>query len=162
MNSQRHLIIQRKVSREVMMKYIYQAEMLRYDWSNLADNLNEFLDSIEENALKIYEDLGGREIDMLETNREVLYDCSYLMDLSNAVGQNISSIDALIDEKAKGWSVKTLPKVDLSILRLAIAEIKYLAYSVPAGVACNEAIELAKKYCEDGAYKYINGILGNI
>lgn len=162
MSSQRYLIVQRRVSREVMMKYLYQIEMLNQDWDDIQNGLNDFLDSIEENALKIYDDLGGREIDILETNREAMYDTSYLMDISKAISDNIDEIDSIIDSTAKGWSVSTLPKVDLSILRLSIAEIKYMAYTIPSEVACNEAIELAKKYCEDDAYKYINGILGTV
>ena len=83
------------------------------------------------------------------------------MDMSRVIESNISEIDEYINKYARNWTVETLPKVDVSILRIAIAEIKYTAI-VPNGVACDQAVILAKKYCDDNAYKYINGILGSI
>ena len=53
-----------------------------------------------------------------------------------------------------------MPKVNASILRLAIYEIKY-SESVPSGVAVNEAVELAKKYSGTDDYTFINGVLGS-
>ena len=52
-------------------------------------------------------------------------------------------------------------KVDLSILRLAVYEIKW-DEDVPAGVAINEAVELAKKFSSDEGPSFINGVLGKI
>ena len=49
-------------------------------------------------------------------------------------------------------------KGDLAIIRLAIYEIKY-DDSVPTGVAINEAVELAKKYGQDGSPAFVNGVL---
>ena len=62
---------------------------------------------------------------------------------------------------SKGWKTNRLPKVNLAILRLAIYEIKYVD-DVPASVAINEAVELAKKYSGEGDYSFINGILGSV
>ncbi len=52
-------------------------------------------------------------------------------------------------------------KVELSILRLAVYEILY-DDAVPEKVAINEAVELAKKYGQDNAGKYVNGVLAGI
>ena len=60
----------------------------------------------------------------------------------------------------KGWSVARISKVSLSILKLAIYEIKYMD-DVPPKVAINEAIELSKKYGADEDPKFVNGILGS-
>lgn len=60
----------------------------------------------------------------------------------------------------KGWNISRISKVSLSILKLAIYEIKYMD-DVPPKVAINEAVELAKKYGEDDDPKFINGILGS-
>ena len=54
-----------------------------------------------------------------------------------------------------------MPKVDLSILRLAICELVFIE-EIPSKVSINEAIELAKLYCDDKAPKFINGILGSV
>ncbi len=60
----------------------------------------------------------------------------------------------------KGWSISRISKVSLTILKLAIYEIKYME-DVPPKVAINEAVELAKKYGTDDDPKFVNGILGS-
>ena len=70
-------------------------------------------------------------------------------------------IDELINKYGKNWSVNRMPKVDLSILRLAICELVFIE-EIPSKVSINEAIELAKLYCDDKAPKFINGILGSV
>ena len=74
---------------------------------------------------------------------------------------NIKDIDGKIAEYAIGWSLDRMPKVSLSILRIAVCEMLYMD-DVPVSVSINEAVNLAKKYAgkEDG--KYINGVLGSV
>ena len=60
----------------------------------------------------------------------------------------------------KGWTISRISKVSLTILKLAIYEIKYMD-DVPPKVAINEAVELSKKYGTDEDPKFINGILGS-
>ena len=79
----------------------------------------------------------------------------------NAVEEHFSEIDEIIETNSQGWTLARLPKVTLAILRLAVAEIKYVD-EVPNGVAVNEAVELAKKYGTNEDASYINGILGAI
>lgn len=98
---------------------------------------------------------------MLDSYREVILDSSYLMDAARAVEDNIGAIDAYINEYARNWTTDTMPAVDVAILRLAVAEIKFM-FTIPEAVACDEAVNIAKKYCDDDAYKYINGILGSV
>ncbi len=59
----------------------------------------------------------------------------------------------------KGWSLQRISRTSLSILRLAVYEIKYLD-SIPDSVSVNEAVELAKKYTIDES-GFVNGILGS-
>lgn len=70
----------------------------------------------------------------------------------------VEEIDKMIDENSVGWTVSRLGKVELTILRLAVYEIKY-DDAVPESVAINEAIELAKKYAADESPAFINGVL---
>lgn len=72
--------------------------------------------------------------------------------------EKLDEIDALLNEKAKGWSTNRMGKVDLTILRLAVFEIKY-DEEIPIGVAINEAVELAKKFGQDSSPAFINGVL---
>jgi N utilization substance protein B len=67
-------------------------------------------------------------------------------------------IDRIIAELAIDWPLDRIGKVDRSILRLAIQELKL--GETPASVVINEAVELAKKYSGEETAKFINGILG--
>lgn len=85
-------------------------------------------------------------------------DAEYVSDKFNKICQLLSEIDAMLDEQAKGWNTGRMSKVDLTILRLAVYEIKY-DDSVPVSVAINEAVELAKKFGQDASSGFVNGIL---
>ena len=67
----------------------------------------------------------------------------------------------MINAVTKGWKTGRMGKVDLTLLRLAVYEIKF-EEEIPTGVAINEAVELAKKYGTDGSFSFINGILAKI
>lgn len=82
----------------------------------------------------------------------------YIAAKYGSIMAKIEEIDASINEKAEGWTVERMGKVDLTLLRLAIYEILY-DEEVPAGVAINEAVELAKKFGQDGSGRFINAIL---
>lgn len=161
MSNPRELILQRKVSREVFMKYMYQKSISKEPWTEIFTDFGKFISQIEEDVIELFYENGGRKIDELENFRDVVLDCGYLMNISNSIEENITQIDSYINKYARNWTVDTLPVVDVSILRIAIAEIKYI-FEIPDRVACNVAVDLAKKYCDDGAYKYINGILGSV
>lgn len=72
----------------------------------------------------------------------------------------IDELDELIKKYLKGWKLERIPKVNISILRLALYEIIY-ENGVPGKVAVNEAVELAKKYSGEDDYMFINGVLGS-
>lgn len=73
--------------------------------------------------------------------------------------EKIDEIDAVIEKYAIGWKKNRLSKVTLSVLRLAICEMRFVD-AVPYGVSANEAVELAKKYATSDDAAFINGILG--
>ena len=64
-----------------------------------------------------------------------------------------------IEEAAKDWKLSRLSKGTVTVLCLALYEMS--AGEVPEKIAINEAVELAKTFCEDGAAKFVNGILGS-
>ena len=76
----------------------------------------------------------------------------------DAIVGKLPEIDAIIDEKAVGWSSRRMGKVDLAIIRLAVYEICF-DERIPTGVAINEAVELAKSYGQDGSAAFVNGVL---
>ena len=74
-----------------------------------------------------------------------------------SIVNNLKSIDSEIDEVMDGWRLKRLPRVDRDILRLAYVDIHFL--DTPVAVACDEAVNLANKYCDKQGRKMINGVL---
>lgn len=85
----------------------------------------------------------------------------YVQSVLFGVADRSAEIDELISKHAEGWSVGRLAKVTLSVMRLCIYEMMAVN-DVPKRVALNEAVELAKKYGEDNAPAYINGVLNTI
>ena len=84
-----------------------------------------------------------------------------ISDRTRLIEDKLSEIDKKIEELSVGWKKERIGKVELTILRLAIYEALY-DDDVPAGVAINEAIELAKKYGGDDSPSFVNGILGKL
>lgn len=70
-------------------------------------------------------------------------------------------IDAMINEHTTGWKTGRMNKVDLSVLRLAVYEMKW-DDEVPVKVAINEAVELAKNFSGDEGPVFVNGVLGKL
>ena len=70
-------------------------------------------------------------------------------------------IDAIITAHLKGWTLARLPRVSLTAMRIALAEMLYGEEKKP-GVAINEAVELVKKYGADNDHQFVNGLLGSV
>ncbi len=85
----------------------------------------------------------------------------YIKDAVEGIKDNFEDIVNLIEKNLKAdWKIERISKIDLSLLKLAIYEIKYT--EIPYKVAINEAVELAKKYGEDSSKNFINGILASV
>ena len=73
----------------------------------------------------------------------------------------IPEIDEAINAVSEGWKTGRMGTVELTILRLAVYELKHDA-EIPDKVAINEAVELAKKFGGDDAPAFVNGILAKL
>ena len=78
-----------------------------------------------------------------------------------AIMEKLPVIDALLGRHAKGWRTDRLSRVSRAILRLGTYEVVF-AEKIPAPIAINEAVELAKKYDDPKARAFINGVLNAI
>lgn len=88
-------------------------------------------------------------------------DRAYLEKRVEKIMELIPEIDEKINEIAEGWRTRRMGKVELTILRLAVFEMKY-DEEIPEKVAINEAVELAKKFGGDEAPAFVNGILAKL
>lgn len=85
----------------------------------------------------------------------------YARDIVDGVIDNREAIDEQITTFAKDWSLARMPAVDRAILRMAVWEILYND-EVPAAVAIDEAVELAKEFSTDDSGAFVHGVLGRI
>ncbi|WP_027701588.1 transcription antitermination factor NusB [Metaclostridioides mangenotii] len=158
---------QKVTTREYMMKFMYQVEINKKEEEDLLELVEEFLNSNTEFIIERYKELREKysndkklDIDVEEIELEDAVDKDYVVSFCVAINENRLNINRLINKYAKNWTVDRMPKVDLSILRISICEILYM--NLPNKISINEAVELAKIYCDDKSPKFINGILGSI
>ncbi len=84
---------------------------------------------------------------------------AYTETLVCQVAASLEALDDTIGLLAPAWPVSQMARLDITILRIALAEID--GGDVPPPVAINEAVELAKRYCTDSSRRLINGALGS-
>lgn len=77
------------------------------------------------------------------------------------VTANQAEIDHIIRHFAVGWSLERMPVVDRNVLRCAVYELLWEP-DIPAMATINEAVELAKRFADDDARKFINGLLDHV
>ena len=85
----------------------------------------------------------------------------YAEKLINGIYSRQKEIDSALADCSHHWRVERMALVDRNILRIAAYEVLYIK-DVPATVAINEALEIAKRYAEPESISFINGILDNL
>lgn len=129
--------MQRSAMRELAFKLVYEIEVQK-------ENEDEQFEIFIEN----------NEI----TDNKVI---DYLKDIKEGIKNNLEEINELIVTNLKdNWSLNRISKINLSLIKLAIYEMVYK--ELPYKVAINEVVELAKKYADESAPVFINGILASV
>ncbi len=126
--------MQRSAMRELAFKLVYEMEVQK------DEEIEIFLENNEVTDEKVIE---------------------YLKDIKDGITENAEQINSLITSNLKeNWSLNRISKINLSLIKLAIYEMIYK--DLPYKVAINEVVELAKKYADDSAPVFINGILASV
>lgn len=107
------------------------------------------------------EDLSFDEIVEIAIETEVIEKDTFMNSILKSAEENLADIDSEIEKNLKGWSKSRISKVSLALLRMAIAEMKYMD-DVPVGVSINEVVEICKIYGSDEDKSFINGVLGSV
>ncbi|WP_291578996.1 transcription antitermination factor NusB [Clostridium sp. UBA6640] len=128
----------RKKSREIAMKLLFEMSINKESYTDIVESFKENTD------IKLDD-----------------VDFGYIIRILKTTNENIILIDETIEKNLVKWSLSRLSKMNLAILRIAICEILF-EDDIPEKVSVNEAIELAKKYGEDNASSFINGVLNSI
>ena len=129
----------RHEQREQVFRLLFQVEF--YDPQEMPRQMRLFLEGNEDIT-------SSKDADRIEARCQ-------------AVREKISQIDTLIDENTEGWDRNRMGKVELTVMRLAVYELRF-DDDIPAGVAIDEAVEIAKKYGQEGSGGFVNAILGKI
>jgi len=126
--------------------------------------------AIRELAFQLIYSLEIQSPEDLEEQVELYLQCNeveeneakeYIKDAVFGIKDNINEIRGLIEKNLKAdWRLDRISKIDLSLLKLAIYEIKYK--KIPYKVAINECLELSKKYGEESSKNFVNGILASV
>ena len=130
--------MKRSAIRELAFRLIYSLEIQKEE--NIEEQIELYLgcNDVEENEAK-----------------------EYIKDAIIGIKTNINEIQELIEKNLKAdWKIDRISKIDLSLLKLAIYEIKYK--EIPYKVAINECLELSKKYGEESSKNFVNGILASV
>ncbi len=130
--------MKRSEIRELTFKLIYSLEIQK------SENIEEQIDLyIENNNIE---------------NKDAI---EYIKDCIHGINENAEEINEIVKSSlTSDWKIDRISKVNLSLLKLAIYEIKYK--NIPYKVEINEVVELAKTYGEDMSSKFINGALAKI
>lgn len=99
-------------------------------------------------------------IDNFEGNIKEL-DLDYIKSVIEGIENNKSKIDGIIEKNLQNWKLERVAKINLTILRLGVYEIKY-SDEVPGRVALNEALELTKRYSDFKSVSFVNGVLDKV
>ncbi|MCI9492531.1 MAG: transcription antitermination factor NusB [Lachnospiraceae bacterium] len=128
----------RREVREQIFKLLFRAEF--YEEGELPEQLQLFFEELDQTENK---------------------DTIYIREKVEQILARLPEIDSMVNGVAQGWKTSRMGKVDLTLIRLAVYEIKF-EEEIPTGVAINEAVELAKSYGTDGSSSFVNGILAKL
>ena len=105
----------------------------------------------------------SEQVELYQEHREIESDEAFLpiKKKLDAIVELEGTIDMLLSDAASGWRLNRMGKAELTILRIAVYEMRY-DEEVPEKVAINEAVELAKKYGNDSSAGFVNGVLAKL
>lgn len=124
--------------------------------------MNEFHDAEDMDSV-ISTFLGGRdnaEAEDLAKNNKTAEDEEYIKTKAEDIIAKLPEIDELINKSVDGWKTTRMAKVDFTLIRLALYEIKF--ENLPVGVAINEAVSLADEFGTDSSAGFVNGALAKL
>ncbi|SOC27121.1 NusB antitermination factor [Ureibacillus xyleni] len=114
-----------------------------------------------EKAVQVLFQLDNTDLTLQEAIGHVLNDeesDAFFEQLVHGVTEHLQEIDSALEENLENWSLSRLPKIERTVLRLAVFELEYME-DAPSRVVINEAIELCKTFGDEKSSKFVNGVL---
>jgi len=110
---------------------------------------------------EIKKDETSEEIFLKATEERALEYDDYVKSVFFGVTENERIIDMKIEESLVGWKKERVSYVGKALLKLSTYELMFME-DIPVKVSINEAIELSKKFDDDKAYIFVNGVLNKV
>lgn len=119
-----------------------------------------------EKAVQVLFQLGSTDMVLEDAMAHVLEDTdaptnAFFEQIVQGTAEHKEQIDAEIEKNLENWSLDRLPKIEKTVLRLAIYELLFMP-ETPNSVVLNEAIELCKTFSDDKSAKFVNGVLSKM
>ncbi|MDR2063283.1 MAG: transcription antitermination factor NusB [Candidatus Nomurabacteria bacterium] len=92
--------------------------------------------------------------------KEAVTDAKFVRELVEGVDSHTAELDEILQPIAPEWPISSISPIDRNVLRLGLFEMLHRQDDVPAKVAINEAVELAKMFGSDNSSRFVNGVLG--
>ncbi len=149
----------KRAIRERIFLILFRVDYYRPE--EMPDQITHFFEGeeesyIEEERLKAEEE--ERELGEIVLPARITGGRDRIREKTMQIVEHLQELDKALDERMEGWNLKRIGKVELTILRLALFEMRY-DDEVSDAVAINEAVELAKKYGQDKSGEFVNGVL---
>ena len=149
----------KRAIRERIFLILFRVDYYRPE--EMPDQITHFFEGeeesyIEEERLKAEEE--ERELGEIVLPARITGGRDRIREKTLQIVEHLPELDKALDERMEGWNLKRIGKVELTILRLALFEMRY-DDEVSDAVAINEAVELAKKYGQDKSGEFVNGVL---
>ena len=142
----------RRRARELALQVLYQLDVQpELDAGEALDRLSPLLARVGD------EDEGtGEDGPADEKTRQ------FAERIVRGVAENLAAIDLRIARASRNWRIERMARVDRNLLRLSAFELAFCGHNVPAKVAINEAIEIAKRFGSHETPSFVNGILDRV
>ena len=134
----------RRSGRECAVQFLYGLDFTEYDWESALDDFWASMAWVPDDCAAVSEDARA-----------------YALQLIEGIMQHRDALDAEITGALANWVPERVGRIERNILRVALFELRH-APDVPEKVAMNEAIEIAKRFGNDEAPRFINGVLDRL
>ena len=141
--------MKRSQIREQIFKLLFRVEF------NKVEDMGEQVELFMENPTLDNDEDDYSDVTFTESEE------AYILSKYDDIMSHLNELDEIIDNTSKGWKSDRVGKVELTILRLAIYEVKF-DEDIPVSVAIDQAVELSKRFGRDESYSFVNGILAKV
>ncbi|MHB1461866.1 MAG: transcription antitermination factor NusB [Armatimonadota bacterium] len=147
-----------RLARELALRMLYKWELSEEITPEDIEEAQEHF-ALDDDAMQFAKSIvDGVTKEVEEIDAKILEFCKQLVD---GVCADVDHIDAMIEARSVGWPISRQPLPDRNIVRIAVWELINRPETSEA-IIISEAVELSKKYSDDDASRFVNGLLAGI